>query len=437
MKPDDIKKLKKLGAEKLAEALVHLASVHEAVADYVETLIADQEDLTDIFKARLKSIKGSRRFIHYRETFGVSKELDTTLQGITASVKDTKACLELITAFIETDNSVYGRCDDSSGCIADSYRNACKVFADYAAKLNDEKYVEKVFCKLVAKNDYGTRDPLGRESGKFFSQATLTRLVNMYIGDENKHFKCLAMEMAKNFDDTNAYEAVLVKNFPVGNEWVDFYTAQHLMAHNRLEEAVERLRSIKDSWYERRQRDDLLQQLYSQLGKNDELFSLSRQRLLKELHVPYFDEMVNLAGEDKREAMLKEITDLVLKTEHEIYRKIGFFLETRQADIAARLVREHIAEINGEFYTRVLPLAESFEPDYPLEASLLYRTLVEGNLRPAQSVYYQYGVKYLRKTDVLAVRVTDWKGFPSHDEFKAELKQKHKLKSSFWSKYQG
>jgi len=56
MTPEDINKLEKLGAKKLAEALSYLASTHEAWADYVETLTADQKDLTDIFKVRLKSI---------------------------------------------------------------------------------------------------------------------------------------------------------------------------------------------------------------------------------------------------------------------------------------------------------------------------------------------------------------------------------------------
>jgi len=46
-----------------------------------------------------------------------------------------------------------------------------------------------------------------------------------------------------------------------------------------------------------------------------------------------------------------------------------------------------------------------------------------------------YAVRYLKKLDAIAGKITDWKNFPTHDTYKEELRKIHRLKSALWAKY--
>jgi len=70
-----------------------------------------------------------------------------------------------------------------------------------------------------------------------------------------------------------------------------------------------------------------------------------------------------------------------------------------------------------------------------LGATLVYRSLLESILDRAQSRYYHHGVRYLKKLDSLSPAIDDWRGLPSHEEYKENLLEAHGRKRSFWSKY--
>lgn len=73
--------------------------------------------------------------------------------------------------------------------------------------------------------------------------------------------------------------------------------------------------------------------------------------------------------------------------------------------------------------------------DRLVAASVLYRALLDSILARAKSKYYQHGINYLKKLDSLAQKVRDWKKVEPHTRYLANLRQKHKPKSSFWSQY--
>jgi hypothetical protein len=70
-----------------------------------------------------------------------------------------------------------------------------------------------------------------------------------------------------------------------------------------------------------------------------------------------------------------------------------------------------------------------------LTASLFYRALLDSILRRGQTKTYGHGARYLRKLDLLAKTVNDWKEMKPHAGDTAQIKQKHGRKTSLWARY--
>jgi hypothetical protein len=118
------------------------------------------------------------------------------------------------------------------------------------------------------------------------------------------------------------------------------------------------------------------------------------------------------------------------------YDDAAFLLAVECIDELDIYLLQRIEQLNGDLYFRLLPLAEALEKRGKLLITcLIYRVLLDSILARALSKYYHHGVKYLKKLDQLATYVTDWQTWPAHNTYLAILKENHKRKSAFWSKY--
>ena len=427
-------KLKKLGAVKLADALMELGKRNEAVSDYIDTLIAPKKSLVSVFKNRIKDVEYCGDFISYGGSFHKAEDMNNLLLDIVDKVKNVKECFDLIVAFIETDQEVYGACDDSSGAVAEVYYEACDYFAEYAAKLNDEEYCKEIFIRLVLNDNYGTRDPLTNKVKNFFSAKTLAELVDYFLSSPKKksHYDpagYIAKALAWNLPDTKLYERCCKRLC----EDCNLKVAQHHLHHGRLDDALEILNKNSSNSQEK---DELLKSIYEEKGDKKNLFIVLKRMFMRTPNVNVFKKIEKVASVKQKQDLLKEVTGELMASKHGITEKILFLLETKQTSTAAKIVLGNIDEFDGRNYYSLLPLIDHLEDSYPLEASLLYRKLVLGNLEPAKSNYYQHGVRYLKALDDLSKEVSDWKWFPSHEEFKAGLREVHGRKKSFWAKYE-
>ncbi|ABK98637.1 DUF6880 family protein [Pelobacter propionicus] len=114
----------------------------------------------------------------------------------------------------------------------------------------------------------------------------------------------------------------------------------------------------------------------------------------------------------------------------------AFLVAAGQFDAAENYLLTHARELNGDFYGTLLPMAEAMEKQgRHLCASLLYRALLDSILQRAQTKTYPHGVRYLKKLDLLAGVIADWRTLESHAGYKAGLVEHHGRKSSFWSRY--
>ncbi len=430
-------KLKKLGTAKLAESLMELAQRNEKVDDYIDTLIAPKKSLSSVFKNRIQDLGCCGDFISYGRSFDKAEDMHNLLSDIVNKVNDVKECFDLIVAFIETDQKVYEACDDSSGVIGDVYHEACDYFAEYAAKLNNEEYCKEIFIRLVLNDDYGTREPLTKKVKNFFSEETLTDLVAHFLAlpKEKSYYDpagYIAKELAWNLPDPTLYGKCCKRLCADCNLKV----AKHHLHHGRIDEALACLNNGEDSKNNSEEKDELLKTIYEQKGDKKNLFTVLNRIFLRTPNVKLFKDIEKIVPDKQKQDLLKEFTDKLMASKHGITEKILFLLETEQMSTAAKIVLGNIDEFAGGQYYSLLPLVHHLEDSYPLEASLLYRKLVLGNLEPAKSNYYHHGVKYLKALDDLSKEVSDWKWFPTHEEFKVELRNVHGRKKSFWAKYE-
>ena len=428
-------KLKKLGAAKLADALMELAKRNEAVSDYIDTLIAPKKSLSSVFKNRIQDVAYCGDFISYGRSFDKAEKMNNLLFDIVKKVKDVKECFDLIVAFIETDQKVYGACDDSSGVVGDVYQEACNYFAEYAALLDNEEYCKEVFIRLVLCNSYGTRDPLANRVKRFFSKKTLKDLADYFLSCPKKNYDqagTIAHELAWNLSDTKLYKKCCKRTWSTR---IDFMLAKHHLHHGRIDEALACLNSDKDSNVRPDEKDKLFMEIYEKKGDKKNLFIVLKRMFMRTPNINVFKKIEKVASVKQKQNLLKEVTGELMASKHGITEKVLFLLETGQTSTAAKIVLGDIDEFDGGNYYSLLSLVDHLEDSHPLEASLLYRKLVLGNLEPAKSNYYQHGIRYLRALDDLSKRVSDWKRFPTHEKFKEELRSVHGKKKSFWAKY--
>ncbi len=95
--------------------------------------------------------------------------------------------------------------------------------------------------------------------------------------------------------------------------------------------------------------------------------------------------------------------------------------------------------IEGVAWSRYYVLrgaAEILESSDPLAATLLYRKMMEAILEEAKYKYYNYAAKDYVRCGLLSANIVRWEEFQSHNEYSADLKEKHRRKSGFWDIYQ-
>lgn len=214
---------------------------------------------------------------------------------------------------------------------------------------------------------------------------------------------------------------------------MDLQVAKHHLHHGRLDDALETLNKGSSNTQEK---DELLKKIYEHKGDNENLFTVLNRIFLRTPNAKIFKDALKTVPDKQKKDLLKEFTDQLMASKHGITEKILFLLETGQTSTAAKIVLGNIDEFDGRNYYSLLSLVDHLEDSHSLEASLLYRKLVLGNLEPAKSNYYHHGIRYLKALDDLSKRVSDWKWFPTHEKFKEELREVHGRKKSFWAKYE-
>ena len=160
------KNLEALGASRLAELLLEISTGNAAAKRRLRLELAGAESPGEVAKEirkRLTTIERSRSFVDWQNRRGLVDDLETQRRAIVDQVakSDPAEGLDLIWRFLALANSIFARCDDSSGTMIGIFQAACTDLGEIAkaAKLDPANLADQTFQALT-ENDYGQYDDL-------------------------------------------------------------------------------------------------------------------------------------------------------------------------------------------------------------------------------------------------------------------------------------
>ncbi len=439
-------RLIELGAEALADALLELADHNDAADDLVERMIATPEENIERFKAKLRSLKRSRHFIHWRESASFARRLETLLQDLRANVDDPKIGSKLVAAFYETDKGTLGNCDDSSGHVGEVYRfDAKELFVSYARRCPDKEWLTELVFKLNKYDDYGVRDTLIDCAVEYLPEPNIRNLINMLQKTADKeedeyakrHWLHLIESLARQNRDARLFEKVRTDSWGTLSTAAFVDIAQVYLESGDPEAALSWLDKISpNETHQIDERDRLLLEILGRLGETEKQKDVARRIFRRHRSNDSLEALLSVIGAQKRESVITEETDLILSAKTLSLSDTAFLMEMGQVEDAERYLLDRVDQLNGDFYGSLLPLADAMETnERHMAAIVVYRALLDSILRRGRTKTYPHGVRYLKKLDRLARSVSDWRGMDDHDTYLQQLRQAHGRKSSFWSRY--
>lgn len=447
MEKSEKQKLIDLGAKTLAEALLDLAAQSDAVDETVDRLIATPKENVTRFKRKLAGLKRSKRFIDWRGITGFARDLRMLLENLRAGVSDPLTGVQMVAAFYGADAATLGRCDDSSGYVGDIFRyDAKELFLEYARGCDDEKKMADIILKLNRKDDYGVRDTLVYCAGEYLSEPVIRTMISKLekraAKEEDEYSRrdhlMLIESLARQIKDAKLFEKTRIASWDKLSTAALIDIAQVYLESEEVETAHSWLKKIPGKeTFQADKRDKLLLEIYQKQGDTKKLTALLYQKFRSHHSMDTLETLLDVIGNDKREKVLFDEITFIHEGAAWQEQDARFFIAIEKIDEAEAYLLKRADQLNGDFYDSLIPLAKIMVAENRhLAASLIYRSLLISILKRGYTKAYPYGVRYLKKLDTLAISVTDWLRFDTHEIFKEQIVQDHGRKRSFWSKYE-
>ena len=444
-------KLIALGPETLADALLELAGHYDEADDLVERLVATDHEKVVRFRARLTDLKQNDYFYDWRHVGGFARELEGLLADLAESVEDSKIGVELMALFFESDRDVFESCDDSSGEVGDIFRqDAAKLFSHFGAGCLDKTWLGSLIIKLLADDGYGVRDSLLECGADYLPEDDRRELIEQFWGmaekDENEYnrhswYRCVE-ELAKQLGDAQLFEKARLASVDEPGTGACLDIASVYLKNGDPQTALAWIERDKDpNSFRTDKRDDLLQDIYGQLGDFDKAEELAWKRFRCYRCLDGLDDLLAVIGTDtgdqeQRQVVIAGQVKEVLAQHRFNAFDARFLLETNNQQEAETYLLQSVEQFNGDFYGELLELAQAMEHDKRyLVATMLYRALLDSILKRGYTKSYSHGVRYLKKLDTMALVISNWQSFVDHTTYKKEVRSAHGRKYSFWRRY--
>ena len=160
------KNLEALGAERLAGLLIEISTGSAAAKRRLRLELAGAESPGEVAKEvrkRLTTIARSRSFFDWQNRRALVDDLETQRRAIVEQVAKAAPieALDLLWRFLALANSIFERCDDSSGTVIGIFHHACEDLGEIAkaAKTDPKQLADHAF-RALTENDYGQYDRL-------------------------------------------------------------------------------------------------------------------------------------------------------------------------------------------------------------------------------------------------------------------------------------
>ncbi len=398
--------------------------------------------MTTELARRIAALRRGGKFVGYRESFTLARELRELLAAIRERIlPDLPArAFDLADSFIRADSRVFERLDDSSGIVGDSFRDACLLWLDAAARARkDEDWVERIHA-LVVDNDYGVRDPLLPNADRLLSKHELRRLARRYeeegkraeSNSDKAHESWINLgEVAKALRDPALLErAGVARGYALGDRH-QLDIARHCVEWGQIDEALARLEPIAAGDYSR---DSLLLDCYEKKGNRDMQILLLWRLFEAVPGIECHDRLLALVPEAEHVATRRRAREIAVGNPGTT-AAIEFLLRAGWEDDAERVTVERRNDLDGHHYPALLELAElAAAARRPRIEVVCYRNLLRSILDDRRSKVYGYAAKYFKRLVRLDDAIDNYQPLPDHARFVDELRLEHGRKSAFWGR---
>jgi hypothetical protein len=464
------KNLEALGVERLAELLVEISMGNAAAKRRLRLELAgaaNPADLAKEIRKRLATIARSKSFVDWQNRRRLIDDLEAQRSAILDKVAkiDADEAYDLMWRFMALAESVYGRCDDSSGHVGDIFRAACTNLGELAqlAKPTPEKVADQIF-EVLPQNGYGQYDQLIGTLAPVLGYKGLERLKKrvielskgkskkpadkarreiafcsggpVYEDDVQEHIRESTIRLAlMAIADAEGDVDAFIAQYEPETRKVPMVAAEiggRLTAAGRAKEALKILEAAEQ------QRDWIVFEWEN--ARIDALETLGRSGEAQEARWSCFEKSLS---PDHLRAYIQRLPDFEdeeaearamdyacrIKSLHDA---LAFFVIWPAIDRAAQVTIERSDELNGDRYEVLTPAAEALTGKYPLAATVTLRAMIDFSLTHARSSRYRYAARHLMMCSSLAANIDDYQKFESHDAYLGRLKKAHGRKSGFW-----
>lgn len=447
MTDDRKQQLSQIDADTLADALLQLAEQHETADELVNRLLATPEDNLRHAKSKIAGLKRSKRFVRWGESAALARKLEGVLSDIKAATDDPETGAALVIKFLETDEAVIGRCDDSSGHVGDVYRFfARELFVEYAKRCEDKPKLAKQVTRLNQQDDYGLRFWLIDCAADHLPENVIRDMIDSLEHTAAKephernqiHWQVQIESLARQINDAEIFERIRMRGKDTPTRADSIEIARIHLANGDARAALAWMERDPDrhSTFKQDERDQLLLQIHGELGQKDAQEETAWRIFRRYRSEKSLEKLLAVIGENRRTKVIEGELAIIVGKETLSLADAAFLVEVGKVEEAENYLIKRRDQINGDFYDGVLSLAERMESvDSPLATTLLYRALLDSILRRAQTRTYGHGVRYLKKLENLATKVKDWKDIEDHGDFESRIQSDHSRKTSFWKRY--
>jgi hypothetical protein len=300
-----------------------------------------------------------------------------------------------------------------------------------AAAVPVETLVEQA-TELIAANGYGQFDQVIPGLAPALGPQGLLLLQQLFQEHGGPDARHVLRQIAEARGDVDAYLAQFnAQQLRLPSVAAD--GALHLLDAGRPQEALALLdgaAAAAATWPHTDWHDARIA-ILDQLGRADVAQQQRWQCFSERLSVPHLrDYLKRLPDFDDLEA--EEQALHVVEAHPQPLAALTFLVQWPALPRAARLVTRHWPHWDGEAYGILAPAAERLEPDFPLAATMLLRSMVVFALAQGRSRRYRYAAEHLRTCERLAARIDDWQGVESAATFVGRLREAFGRTWSFW-----
>lgn len=457
----DAKGLTGLGIEKLVEILLEEASANKALKARLMAALAGSagpEEIARLIDKRLDVLEQSRSRVNASKARELAVELLGLARNIVSELGDADAlsATERLLRLISIYQGIMGRLREKSVKLEKSFNDAAAMALDLMAKLNEAQQL-KVVPLLEAKRKKDTHYELANMFAAVLCALTPSaadQWKQMIAADataaakpERKSLAAIALlqTLAQHRNDLDSY--AMLEELKPENQRDTLAIARKLHEAGRSQEALRWLLSTPKGMrmievngmfvgvgpgFQARERKLLEAEIYDAMKDRDRAQTIRWREFMDSLDAQVLRAYISKLPDFAEFEELDKAFALVMSSE-KLSAALEFLVEWPRLDLASDFVMRNAGKWSDVHFDWIDPAAEVLAQDYPVAATILYRSMIEDVLTHRTSADYVEGASFYLRLREIASRLPATLPFATHDSFLARLRKNHGRKYMFWN----